>query len=154
HVHDPLALEPGALAVAAPGSRWEARADATAAHARRGHAGPGVPAGAGLRRDPAARRSAGAMGASAREPDDRGLPHGGHGPRRLPGRAARPAGRTNPARRGGYDRAVRVRARNPERDAVRVPRRRAARGAPNPGGGVASLAGRRDGRYSWGAGSG
>ena len=84
---------------------------------------------------------AGALGAPDRAPDDRGLPERGDGRRGLPRRAARIcAPGASEKRRRRHDRAVGVRARDPQRDALRVPRRRAARGAPHAGGGVAAHA--------------
>ena len=107
----------------------QARAAATAAHARGGSARRGVPGAGGLpgqprrRGDRAARPPAGAR-------DPARLPDRGDG-RRGPARACSTRSRPGEIqrRRARHARAVGVRARDPERQPVRLPRRRAARGA-------------------------
>ena len=78
----------------------KARAGGAAAHARGGPAGRRVPRGARLPGDAARRPARGARGPPDRAPDDRGLPDGGHGRRRLPRDRARPrrTGRSRSAR--------------------------------------------------------
>ena len=131
-VGDALALERGAFAGGAALHRRQAHAAAASAHARGGPDGRGVPGGGGLPGQPRRRhaRGHGAPRSPAGDRDRARLPAGGDGRRRAAPAARarrRRRGRLCGARHGG---AVAVGARHPERDALYLPRRRAARGAP------------------------
>ena len=131
-VRDALALERDALAGAAAPPGRQARAAAAAAHARRGPARGGV-----SRRRPACQDNHGGGADRAARP-----PAGARDHARLPGRGdgrrgpARGAARRSPtadisASARETPEPSRVRARDPQRQPVRVPRRRAAGGAPH-----------------------
>ena len=105
---------------------------------------------AGLPGDAARRAHRGADGPPDRAPDDRGLPHRGDGRGRLPRGAARACATARIERRAvdtaepsAFARGILVRA------AVHVPRRRAARGAPHPGGDDAAHPRRAGPPTSW-----
>ena len=138
-----LAVEPEHLARGAADARRQEEPARDPADGGRRPDGGGVPdagrlpgeRGAGPDGDPGPR-----AGAS----DPGGLPARGHGHRR-PARADR-RHRVRPGVGGGqgHDRAVGARARDPQRAAVHVPRRRPAGGAPVPPGAAAPRpAGRR-----------
>src|SRR5436309_3089497 len=138
-----LALErhPGTCR-AAP-ARWEEGAHPAAADGGRRPGRGDLSRSARLPREPGGRP--GDPRPSAREADDRGLPARGDG---LPGTQARARGdgggalRARRARHGG---AVAPVARGAEREAVRVPGRRPAGGAPHPGRDHSPRARREDG---------
>ncbi len=119
-------------------------ADAAAAHGGRGSLGGGVPGPARLPREPGGRPRD--PQPPAHQPDGRGLPERGDGPRGTGASARRDRGRALHPDRPRHHGAVADRARDPQRQAVRIPRRRAARGAPHAGGGDPPLARREDRR--------
>ncbi len=138
-----LALERhGGPGAAANARRQEDRA-AVAAHgggrpARRDLSGP-----TRLRRKH--RRRPRNPGPPARAPDDRRLPARRDGHRRARNLADRSGERRGSGDRARHDRALAAFAGNPERAALRVSRRRAARRTPHPGGVGAALDGPGDG---------
>ena len=130
-VGDALALERDALARGPALYRWQADAAAALAHARRRSDGGGVPRGGRLPGQPRRRdaRGHGAARSSARARDHARLPARGDGRRRAQARARARGRRRDPVHGARHGGAVAVGARDLERDAVHVPRRRAARGA-------------------------
>ena len=97
-----------------------------------------LPRPGGVRREPA--RRARDPRPSAGTPGDPRLPRGRHGRRGLRAAAARARGRQHPLRGTRSHRALAARTRGALGAPVRLPRRRAARGAPHPGGGEPPLA--------------
>ena len=140
-----LALERDDRARGAALPQRQEGARAVPAHGRRGPAVDRVPGSARVRREPAGRRSRDPR-SSARRADARRLPHERDGRRR---RRAAAAAHRGGRGRGAVPRAhepVAARARDPGRETVRVPRRRAGRGAPHARRADAPLHERRAGR--------
>ncbi len=139
----PLALErdAGARGAALPGRPQSP--DAAAAHGSGRSGRRGLPRPACLSREPGRRPRD--PRPPARESDDRRLPARGDGFSGTEARAGRDGGRPVHLDRARHDRAVAAVSRGAQRPAVRLPRRRAARGAPHPGGDHAPRSGREDG---------
>ena len=133
-----VALDRGHLARAAALSRRQESSGAAATHARRRSHGVGVPRPDRVRREH--RRRARDSRSSARPPDGSRLPVRGDGHRRARAPVARHRSGRHRDRRARPAHTFAARARDPDRAAVRLPRRRAARGAPHAGGDGAALA--------------
>ena len=119
-------------------SRRQEGARAARAHGGRGPADRGVPRPGGVRREPA--RGARDPRSPAGAPGDPRLPGRGDGHRGPRAAAARARGRRDPVARARPHRALAARARGALRAPLRLPRRRAARGAAHAGGDEPPLA--------------
>ena len=129
---DPLALEHHDLAGGAAQPQRPQGAAAAPAHAGRRPDGRGVSGRGGLPREHP-RRSRD-PGSSARQPDRPRLPGRSDGLRRARRAARAHPSRRHPLRRARHAGAVAAGARDPQRPAVRVSGRCAARGAADAGG--------------------
>ena len=152
HVPGALALERDDRARAAALPQRQEGARAAGAHGRRGPADGGVSRPARLRGKPA--RGTGDPRSPAGAPGDPRLPRGRDGPRRLRAAAAGTGVRQHPGAGARSHRALAARARGALGAPLRLPRRRAARGAPHAGGHEPALDGPAERRGHRQAGSG
>ena len=144
HVHRALALECQHLARHPPQFRRQAHAAEHPAHGRRRSHRRGVSGPDCLRRE--SLRTARDSRSSAGQADAGGLPARGHGCRRAQAAVGPPGKRRNPGDREGPANAVTAGGGDPQRAAVRLPRRCAARRTPHQRRGAAPLARSRNRR--------